>query len=157
MEKKLSEHFTVSEFTYSQRAVDLGIANTPTEDDLLRISSFVRELLEPLRVAWGSPIRISSGFRGCDLNKAIGGSKTSAHALGYAADLVPCNNDMKGFKKFVLRWLQDNRMSYDQYIDERDKKGNEWVHLGWRNRLGQQRKQNLRTVDGKNYYYIDAC
>ena len=61
----------------------------------------VETLLDPLREAWEShckqnglgvaSIGISSGYRCPQLNKAVGGSSTSAHCHGYAFDLMPMN------------------------------------------------------------------
>lgn len=92
------------------------------------------------------PLTISSGYRSWQLNNAIqGASKTSAHSLGYAADIIPCNGSkhtVTDLENFVKEILKKNKIAYDQYIDE--KKGNsQWVHLGIRNSAGQQRRQNL--------------
>lgn len=102
---------------------------------------------------------MTSGFRSEELNNAIGGSKTSAHSLGYAADIVPANGKMEEFKEFVKAELKDytyidyslQTYHFDQCIDERNASGAEWVHLGLMNAKGEMRKQFLITTDGKTY------
>lgn len=109
----------------------------------------IEELLDPLREAWGSGIKVTSGYRGFKLNEAVKGSTTSAHYCGYAADLVPVNGKMKEFKEFVIKWLKTENRNWDQYIDEANTSGSEWVHLGLRNRQGKSRKQFLKYRNGK--------
>lgn len=142
------KYFTIAELTHSDTAIRKGINNNPTESAKLHITELVESILDPLREAWGSPIKVTSGYRGWQLNKAIGGSTTSAHSIGYAADLVPINRPMKEFKEFVKNWLITNKIPFDQYIDEHS--GNsEWVHIGLKNNSGKQRKQFLLYKSGK--------
>ena len=148
---RLSKYFSLEEFTRSDTARKLGIDNTPTPEHIQNLSDMCVNLLEPIRVAWGSGIRITSGYRGTALNKAVKGSATSAHCFGLAADMVPINGKMADFKKFVRNWLHETGAPYDQYIDEKNKKGSEWVHLALADRKGRIRHQDLITTDGKNY------
>lgn len=142
------KYFTIQELTYSDTAKAKGIPNIPNAVQQQHLVELTNSLLDPLRVAWGSPIKVSSGFRSAELNKAIGGSNTSAHSLGYATDLQPTNGKMAEFKAFVMKWLKGNNVKFDQYINEF--KGNtQWVHLGLKNGKGQQRKQYLQFNDGK--------
>lgn len=151
MATKLSEHFTLEELTYSATAAANHIPNVPTEVHKAHLKELVTNLLEPLRVAWGGSIKVTSGYRGFRLNQKVKGSKSSAHCNGYAADLVPSDGRIKEFKKFTKDWLRTSGRKYDQFIDERKLNGSEWVHLGLKNGRGGQRKQNLKTLDGKNY------
>lgn len=91
---------------------------------------------------------MSSGYRCTKLNKTIGGSTTSAHNAGYAADMVPANGKITEFKAFVMKWLKDTNKKYDQYINEFSG-SSQWVHLAIKNRTGAQRKQNLLYKNGK--------
>lgn len=147
MATKLSDHFTLEELIHSTTATANHIDNTPTKEALAHLEELVTNLLEPLRVAWGGGIRITSGYRGFRLNAKVKGSKTSAHCYGYAADCVPTNGDIRTFKAFVKKWLRENNIAYDQYIDE-NKGASQWVHLGIRSRAGAQRKQNLLYKNG---------
>ena len=149
---KLTAHFTLEELTASTTAKQLGIANTPTPEHVNNLHELAERILEPLRIAWGSAIVITSGYRGFYLNKAVKGSSTSAHCYGLAADMIPANGKMAEFKAFVRDYLHRTNTAYDQYIDEKNLKGSEWVHVGLRNKQGKQRRQELKTVDGGKHY-----
>ena len=138
------KYFTINELTHSDTAIALGIDNSPSPVIVQHLSELILSLLEPLREAWGSPILVSSGYRSLRLNKALKhASTTSAHLIGYAADLVPQNGKIEGFKRFVPRWLKENEIQFDQCILETDGNGAQWVHLGLYNQRHQQRKQIL--------------
>ena len=137
-------YFTINELTHSDTAIELGIDNTPNEEIKSHLVQLVEELLDPLREAWGSAIKVNSGFRCSRLNRALkGSSPTSAHLVGFAADLVPMNGDITGFKKFCVKWLKENNIQFDQCICETNGQGAQWVHLGLFNLSMQQRQQFL--------------
>ncbi len=144
---RLSEHFTLSEFIESSTAKKRNIDNTPNSEIVGNIQELVNVILEPLRAAWGSGIKVNSGYRCPALNKAVGGSSTSAHTTGWAADIKPANGKIAEFKSFVIKWLKNNNMAFDQYINEFS--GNsQWVHIALYNRNKQQRKQYLKYKNG---------
>ena len=75
------------------------IDNFPAWQHVQNLQELTEKLLDPLREAYGKPINVTSGFRSKKLNEALKGSKTSAHLLGYAADLVPADGDIDAFIK----------------------------------------------------------
>lgn len=142
------KYFSIQEFEYSATAKAKGIDNSIPENIKQDIIMLIENILDPLVDAWGSEIIISSGYRGLLLNKVIGGSNTSAHTVGGAADLVPKNGRISEFKQFVMDWLKNNNILFDQYINE-IKTNSEWVHIGIKNHSGQQRKQYMLYKNGK--------
>lgn len=142
-------YFTIEELCKSATATKLGLDNTPTATEKKHLQELIDKLLDPLRIAWGSPIIVTSGFRSFKLNTAVKGSKTSAHSRGYAGDLVPSNGNIKEFKEFVRNWLKNGSISWDQYIEEKNSSGSEWCHLSLYNSTGGQRKQFLEYKNGK--------
>ena len=149
---KLSKYFSLEEFTRSDTARKLGLDNSPTPEHIQNLSDMCVNLLDPLREAWGRPLIVTSGYRGYKLNAAVKGSKTSAHCYGLAADIVPADtNEMDEFKIFAPKFLKQSGLPYDQYIDETNLKGNEWCHIGYKDRKSRQRRQNLITHDAKTY------
>ena len=93
----MSKYFDLEEFLDSSVARQKSISNSPSWE----VVEHLKELalfLDDLREAWGSGIRISSGFRNKALNKAVGGVDNSCHLTGNAADLQPINGKMKEFK-----------------------------------------------------------
>lgn len=103
------KHFTISELTHSDKARELHIDNTPFSYEVVdNLTNLTENLLDPIREAWGKPIIITSGYRSDALNKAVGGSKTSAHRFGLAVDVVPKNMaDFDEFAAFVKDYLKD--------------------------------------------------
>ena len=136
------KYFSIKELTASFKATQLGIKNEPTKQALVNLESLVLNILDPMRAAWGGGIIVTSGYRSAALNKAVGGSTTSAHRYGYAADIVPADKRISVFKAFCVKWLKENEISFDQYIDEAD--GSEWVHIAIKSPNGNQRRQFLK-------------
>ena len=138
-QKKLSENFTLAEMIASDTAKKLKIDNTPTLLAISHMEELCQNLLQPIRNAYGKPIKITSGYRCYRLNRAVGGSPTSAHPMGYAADLKPTSGSYSDFEKFVVQFLKENDIPFDQCI--REKSGNtKWLHIGYKNGAGKQRR-----------------
>ena len=103
-------NFTIGELIQSSTASRLGIDNNPTPTVRVHLTETIT-LLESIRAEWeeycaehslGTPaIRITSGYRSPELNKAVGGVKNSAHVAGYAADLQPVNGKQAEFERFL--------------------------------------------------------
>ena len=85
-DKRLTEHFCLDEFTYSGIAVDNAINNQPPPCACLALQNLAVGLLEPLRLLYGAPIAILSGYRNEKVNRLAGGVVTSQHLKGEAAD-----------------------------------------------------------------------
>lgn len=138
------KYFTLKELCSSDVAKKRNIDNFPSFVVVEHLSELTEKILEPLRIAWGSAIRVSSGYR-CDaLNKAVGGVAMSAHRTGWAADLQPANGEIDEFIAFAEKWLKDKRIKFDQLIDERSGKAR-WMHIGIRSCSGSQRGE-VKTI-----------
>ena len=66
----------------------MGIDNTPPSSAVKALNDLVDNVLDPLREAWGGPIRVNSGYRCPELNRIVGGTPTSQHQRGEAADIT---------------------------------------------------------------------
>lgn len=136
---RLSPNFHLSEFTKSQTASRRGINNEPNAQQVENLRRLCVNVLEPVRAHFGRPVVISSGFRSPALNRAIGGSSTSQHSHGEAADF-----EIPGVPNHaVARWISKN-LRYDQLILEFYTPGEPnsgWVHCSFR--TDRLRKQNL--------------
>ena len=142
---QLTEHFTLSEFTDSQTAARQGIHNVPPASSQERKNiQRTAEVMEKVRTLLGDkPILISSGYRCPQLNAAVGGSKSSAHMSGLAADFS-CPG--YGTPLHICKHLHSHmkELGIDQLIHEYDT----WVHLGLRATDMTPRHQAL-TIDSK--------
>lgn len=128
------KYFTIKEMTKSSTAKANGIDNTPSDEGVLKLQKLIEAVLDPLREWYGKPIKVNSGYRCEALNKAVGGSDTSQHRLGEAADITV--GTKKGNKK-LFEYIKDN-LPFDQLINESNFS---WVHVSYRE--GRLRKQVL--------------
>ncbi len=135
------KYFSVNELTASDTATAKGIDNTPSSAIRAHIVDFIENGLDPLREAWGSGIKVNSGYRCTALNTAVGGAATSAHRCGYAADLYPTNGDFDAFKAFVVAFMADKK--FDECIIEKNSKGAQWIHYAMYSIAGLQRQKLL--------------
>ena len=145
-------YFTISEMIASDTAKAKGIDNSPTTAVRANLEALIETLLDPLREAWKSPIKVTSGYRCSILNRAVGGSSTSAHLYGCAADIVPINGKIAEFKAFCRGYFGSRRHLYDQVILEQSK-GSEWVHIGLKTQDGRKRGQ-LMEYKNNRYTYL---
>ncbi len=134
MSIRLSKNFVLSEFTTSQTAARLGIDNTPDKRvfaNLLQLAKGLEIVRED--VLEGRAVIVSSGYRSLELNTnpAIGGSRTSDHVHGFAADII-CPSF--GSPKDVFDSIRHSAIIYDQLILEFGR----WVHISFSPRLRQQ-------------------
>jgi zinc D-Ala-D-Ala carboxypeptidase len=139
---KLTQHFSLQEMIKSQTALRKNIDNTPSPEAVENLKSLCENVLEKIRIHFGRPLTINSGYRGPKLNKAIGGAKNSQHMTGQAADIEIAGMD----NKILFCWIRDN-LEFDQLILEYYKPGvpdSGWVHVSWNSK--GNRKQVL-TID----------
>jgi hypothetical protein len=140
---KLTANFTLEEFLVSQTAERHGIDLTPPHEVVENLRRLCEGCLQPLREATNRPIFISSGYRSPDLNSLIGGSKTSAHMAGNAADFI-----VSGLTPYdTCKLIVEMGLPYDQVIHEFGR----WVHLGVADILRGEELTAYRK-DGKTRY-----
>lgn len=138
----MGKYFTTGEFVRSQTAYERGIDNRLPKDLLPNMQALVDNVLDPLREAYGKPIVITSGYRSEELNKAVGGSKTSEHVKAMAADIVGTPNTRKENKK-LFYLIQELKLPFRQLIWEKGtSEGPDWVHVSYN--VEDLKKQVLR-------------
>ena len=119
------KYFTIKELCKSSTATYKGINNTPNSEIVNNLEQLVDNILDPLRENYGKPIKVNSGYR-CDiLNKAVGGSSTSQHKYGLAADIT-AGSRLENRRLFAL--IQKMNLPFDQLIDE---KNYSWIHVSF--------------------------
>jgi len=151
---KLSKNFSLREFTKSNTATRLGIDNSPTEEHIENLKKLCDNVLQPLRDALGLPLRITSGYRSEALNNAIGGSKTSDHSKGKAADLeLYINGEEDNLALFKA--IQELNLPYYQLISEfGTEEKPDWVHVAYREENPKQQNLRATKIDGKTKYIL---
>lgn len=128
---QLTEHFSLSELTYSNIAKQKGLKNEPTQDHIENLKLLCEYILEPIREKIGCPLVISSGYRSDKLNSLVGGSKTSQHLLGQAADIQIFDKKLNNRDLFeiILSMVKNNEIQAGQVIWEFGETEPNWVHV----------------------------
>lgn len=149
---KLTPNFALSEFEFSDYAARNGLDNRVPNDlmwNVARVARWLQLLRDRLAARLGvMPIVITSGYRGPKLNKAIGGSKTSAHCDALAADFHVPSMSIDSLFTFIREEMAD--APFDQVIHEFGR----WIHVGLAGPNVQPRNQFLyaEKVAGKTVY-----
>lgn len=125
----LSPNFTLSEMTKSETALRHGMENTPNQEQISNMQALAVKVLQPIRDHYKRGVKVNSGFRHPDVNAAVGGSRTSDHTRGMAADI-----EIPGVANAELAaWIQQN-LDYTQLILEFYTPGvpdSGWVHVSY--------------------------
>jgi zinc D-Ala-D-Ala carboxypeptidase len=127
-----------------------GLDNTPTEEARANLYELVQTVLDPLRKELGVPIRITSGYRSPQVNAAVGGSRTSRHMLGLAADFKARGYSARDICDTIDRMWSEGRLDFDQAIAYAVSRGGH-VHVGLAPEGVVPRRQVLWAPDGGGY------
>ena len=130
------KYFTVQELTRSETARRLGIDNSPPSSAIKALHALVDHVLDPLRQAWGGPIKVNSGYRCPELNRAVGGTPYSQHQRGEAADITVGS---RSANRRLLALIKRLNLPVNQCIDE---KGCRWIHVS--HRPGRNRRLYMK-------------
>jgi len=108
---KVTANFSFEEFENSPTAKGLGISNAIRSDRVrAALTALCTDVLQPLRDAWGKPMKVNSGYRCPALNRAVGGTASSQHLKGEAADIA-CDTPVA-----LAQLARDLGLPYDQMI-----------------------------------------
>ena len=146
----LTANFTLSELTKSETALRHGMDNTPGEIEIENLKRLAEKVLQPVREHYQRGVKVNSGYRAPEVNQKVGGSRTSDHCKGQAADIeIPgvANADL-------AQWITEN-LDFTQVILEFYTPGipdSGWVHVSYDPQ--NLKKQALTAVkqNGKTVY-----
>lgn len=122
------KYFTFKELTASSTADKLGMDNTPTWDEIAALKMLAMDVLDPIRVLWGCPIIVNSGYRSKLLNAAVGGVPNSQHrcqGMTAAADITAGN---RRDNLLLADMIIKSNIQYDQLIVE---DSGRWLHVSF--------------------------
>jgi zinc D-Ala-D-Ala carboxypeptidase len=145
----LTQNFTLSEMTKSETALRFGMDNTPTSSEIENLRVLCENVLQPVRNYYGMGVKVNSGYRHPLVNAKVGGSATSDHCKGFAADI-----EIPGIANADLaEWIKEN-CEFRQVILEFYTPGvpdSGWVHAvmclsDLKKQVLTATKQNGKTV-----------
>jgi zinc D-Ala-D-Ala carboxypeptidase len=141
----LTKNFTLAEMTKSETALRHDMDNTPGEQEIAALKLLAEKVLQPVRDHFGKGVKVNSGFRHPEVNAKVGGSKTSDHCRGQAADI-----EIPGIPNAELaEWIKDN-LDFRQLILEFYTPGipdSGWVHVSY---VAEDNKKQVLTATKQN-------
>jgi hypothetical protein len=146
----LSANFSLHEMCKSETAMRMGLDNTPDAAATENLRVLCEKVLQPVRDHYGKGVKVNSAYRSPESNAAVGGSKTSDHCKGMAADIeIPgvANADL-------AQWIMDN-LEYTQLILEFYTPGipdSGWVHVSYNKDKLSKQELTATKVAGKTQY-----
>jgi len=161
---KLSEHFTLGEFTKSNSHPE--VYNIPSHEAIANMKRLCG-WLEVLRKRYNDkyvvvkgdsstslgmtssslssrpseargeiseePIRLNSGYRSPQLNRAIGGVSNSNHLTGCAVDIRVDNMEqLLRYAVILLDYANESKQEFDELLVEKNSHGAIWLHFAVR-------------------------
>ncbi len=151
---QITEHFSLKELTQSETARRLGLQNVPSAAEMANIQ-YTAEQLEKIRAYVGRGIVVTSCFRSERVNKAVGGSPTSAHRFGLAADCDAIGLTSLAFAKEIIKMRDEGEITFDQLILEFPERGDgAWVHVGFRRNSPMRNQIMTATKKGGKTVYL---
>ena len=139
---RLSKSFTLAELCVTSVRLD----NTPGPKVTESLRALATDILQPLRDAVGVPVNVTSAYRHPDVNKAVGGAKTSQHVLGEAADIVVAGMSPREVCETIIAL----NLPFDQLISEFGR----WTHVSRGPRNRRQVLTATRSKAGKVSYLV---
>lgn len=146
---QLTSNFSLKELTVSDTATRLGLDNTPNETVTANLKTLAEKILQPVREHYGKSVKVNSGYRAPEVNGAVGGSKTSDHCKGQAADIEITGVANGDLAKYIAENFKFTQVILEFYTQGVPDSG--WVHVSYdSNDLKCQTltavKQNGKTV-----------
>jgi len=146
----LTANFSRHELIKSETALRMGLDNTPGPVEEIALKILAVKVLQPIRDHYGKGVKVNSAYRSPESNAAVGGSKTSDHCKGQAADI-----EIPGVPNAELaQWIMDN-LEYTQLILEFYTPGipdSGWVHVSYDPNNLKKQELTAMKVAGKTQY-----
>lgn len=147
---QLSKNFSLAELIKSETALRHDMDNTPGAAETANLKLLAEKVLQPIRDHYAKGVKVNSGFRHPDVNAKVGGSRTSDHCKGQAADI-----EIPGVPNAELaEWIKDN-LSFTQLILEFYTSGvpdSGWVHVSYNPDNLKKQAMTATKKDGKTVY-----
>ena len=147
---QLTANFSLHELTKSETALRMGLDNTPGPVETEHLKILCEKVLQPVRDHYGKGVKVNSGYRSPESNAAVGGSRTSDHCKGQAADI-----EIPGVPNAELaQWIMDN-LDYTQLILEFYTPGipdSGWVNVSYDPDNLKKQELTATKVAGKTTY-----
>jgi uncharacterized protein YcbK (DUF882 family) len=134
----------------SETALRHDMDNTPGEAEIASLRLLCEKILQPVREHYGKGVKVNSGFRHPEVNAKVGGSKTSDHCKGQAADIeIPgvANADLAAHIVDTYKFTQVILEFYTPGVPDSG-----WVHVSYDPANLKSQVLTATKKDGKTVY-----
>jgi len=126
---QLTENFSLHEMIKSETALRQNLDNTPGEAEIANLKLLCEKILQPVRDHYGKGVKVNSGFRHPNVNAAVGGSRTSDHCKGQAADIEIPGIPNAELAKYIVDNFKFTQVILEFYTPGIPDSG--WVHVSY--------------------------
>jgi uncharacterized protein YcbK (DUF882 family) len=146
----LTQNFTLSEMTKSETALRHGMANDPSETEIENLRLLCEKVLQPVRDYYGMGVKVNSGFRHPLVNAKVGGSTTSDHCKGMAADIEIPGIPNAELAEWIAEHLEFRQLILEFYTVGVPDSG--WVHVSYNPADNKKQVLTATKQNGKTVY-----
>jgi hypothetical protein len=146
----LTKNFTLSELTKSETALRKGLNNEPNQEIISALQLLAVTVLQPVRDHYGKGVKVNSGYRSPEVNASVGGSKTSDHCKGQAADIEIPGVANAELAEYIKERLQFTQLILEFYTPGVPDSG--WVHVSYDPSNLKKQVMTATKRDGKTVY-----
>ncbi|UFS56925.1 D-Ala-D-Ala carboxypeptidase family metallohydrolase [Comamonadaceae bacterium M7527] len=126
---KLTRNFSLEEMTKSETALRHGLDNTPSPEIVACMTELAGKVLQPVRDHFGMAVHVNSGYRSVEVNAKVGGSPTSEHCKGMAADIEIPGLPNHELAEWIAEHLKFTQLILEFYTPGVPDSG--WVHVSF--------------------------
>ena len=146
----LTKNFTLAEMTKSETALRFGMANDPSPTEIENLRVLCEKVLQPVRDYYGMGVKVNSGFRHPLVNAKVGGSTTSDHCKGFAADIEIPGIPNAELAEWIAEHLEFRQLILEFYTVGVPDSG--WVHVSYNPADNKKQVLTATKQDGKTVY-----
>ena len=146
----LTKNFTLAEMTKSETALRHGMANDPSETEIENLRLLCENVLQPVRDYYGTGVKVNSGYRHPLVNSKVGGSTTSDHCKGFAADIEIPGIPNAELAEWIAEHLEFRQLILEFYTPGVPDSG--WVHVSFNPADNKKQVLTATKQNGKTVY-----
>ena len=146
----LTKNFTLAEMTKSETALRHGMANDPSETEIENLRLLCENVLQPVRDYYGMGVKVNSGYRHPLVNSKVGGSTTSDHCKGFAADIEIPGIPNAELAEWIAEHLEFRQLILEFYTPGVPDSG--WVHVSYNPADNKKQVLTAMKENGKTVY-----
>jgi zinc D-Ala-D-Ala carboxypeptidase len=147
---QLTKNFSLAEMVKSETALRHGMENNPGPDELNNLLQLCANVLQPIRDHYQKGVKVNSGYRSPDVNAKVGGSRTSDHCRGMAADIEIPGVPNADLATYIRDNLQFTQLILEFYTPGVPDSG--WVHVSYNEQDLKKQVLTATRKEGKTVY-----